>query len=196
MRRCLAGLLLALTACEPPLPDPWPPVAPEENDAGVTRVRVVADGAGFLATVNATDTRLWVGLDLDAASEASFEPPAWDLAFNRFHVRARGGASGDGGVMVAILKDVTFEAVTVAPVDGYLEDLPDGPDDNTDLDTVFEVPEPWYMYELSTHILTPQPWVYVVKSDQQATFKVRLDGYYDGAGTPAVLSVRFARLSD
>jgi len=200
MRLALFSLLL-LTACEPALPTPGPtPVIPDGGtiDGGVPHIMTVADGDALLSTIDAQNSRFWIALDLDDAREVTFESAAWDLAFNRFHVRARGGASGasgDGGVSVAILKDVTFDAVTQIPDGGFAEDQPDGPDDNTDLDTVFEVPEGWYSYDLSTHILTPKPWVYVVKSDDGAFFKVSLERYYDSAGTPAVLTVRFSRLS-
>jgi hypothetical protein len=196
MRPALLTLLL-LTACEPALPDPGPPaVVPDGGaDAGPTNIITVAEGSSFVSTIDAQNSSFWIGLDLDTGREATFEPPAWNLAFNRFHIRARGGASGDGGVVAAIIKDVTFVQVTEIPDGGFFEDQPDGPDDNTELDTVFEVPDAWYSYELQTHILTPKPWIYVVKSDDGAFFKVSVERYYDSAGTPAVLTLRFARIS-
>ncbi len=188
--RFLPLLALTLFACEPALPEP----GPEEVDGGVQRIVTRAEGDALVSAIDATNVRTWVALDLDTGEEVTFDPPVWDLAFNRFHIRARGGASGDGDVQVAILKDTTFDAVTQAPADGFMVDQPDGDDENADLDTVFEVPEPWYSYDITTHILTPQPWVYVVKSDEARFYKVVIESYYDGAGTPARLTLRYAPL--
>jgi hypothetical protein len=82
--------------------------------------------------------------------------------------------------------------VTKAPDAGYLEDQPDGPDGNTEFDTVFDNGEVWYSYNVMTHVLTPRPIVYVVRSDERRYFKLVIDGYYDAAGTPAVFSLRWA----
>lgn len=196
MRFIVLASVVALIACEPALPFKSDAGASLTADGGtidagpVIRV-ITVDG---VSKIDASNSRFWVAIDLDTGTEATFEPPEWDLAFNRFHIRARGGASGDGGVQVAVIADAGFDEVTAAPVDGFLEDQPDGPDDNTDLDTVFEVTKAWYSYDLSTHVLTPSPVIYVVKTDQGAFFKVGVTGYYDSAGTPGILTLRSERL--
>lgn len=90
MRTALFSLLL-LTACEPALPEPGPlPVIPDGGtlDGGVPHIVTTADGDALVSTIDAQNSRYWSALDLDTASEVPFELPAWDLAFNRFHVRA------------------------------------------------------------------------------------------------------------
>ena len=42
------------------------------------------------------------------------------------------------------------------------------------------------------HTLTPRNIVYVIHSDRGAYFKLKIDGYYDEAGTPAIITLRYA----
>ena len=191
--RVLVLVGFGLAACEPALPDPWP--RPQEDAGTAAKVVTVAEGAANLSRVDAMSDDTFTALDLDTGAEVPFEPAAWDLAFQRFHIRARGGASGGGGVQVAPLEGTAFDAVTAAPASGWLEDQPDGPDANADLDTVFETAASWYTYDVMTHALTPAPTTYVVRSDQGDHFKVRVEGYYDTAGTPASFTVRWARIA-
>jgi hypothetical protein len=199
--RALLPLLVLCAACEPKLPDGWPHdggavIDDAGVDAGPKRYfTFTPDGGGFSVLVDAMYSDRWSAVDLDVPLEVPFELDGWDLAFQRFHIRARGGASGDGGVQIAVVYDAGYEQVTRAPDGPWLEDQPDGPDDNTDIDTVFEKGEVWYDYDPMWHTLTPRPLVYVVKSDQGAYFKLKIDGYYDTAGTPALITLRCATIA-
>ena len=196
----LLGLpVLLLCACEPALPDGWLTrdaggmgTSDAGVDAGVRYVTFTPDGGGFAVVVDAMYSDRWTSVDLDGPLEVPFDGDAWDLAFQRFHIRARGGASGDGGVQVAVVYDAGYDAVTRSPSGPWLEDQPDGPDENPDLDTVFDKGETWFEYEGMFHTLTPRPLVYVVKTDRGGYFKLKIDGYYDRSGTPAVIRLRFA----
>lgn len=194
--RLLAPVLL-LCACEPKLPDGWPHDGGTVGDAGADAgpMRYVAftgtgDG-GYALVLDSQYSNRWTAIDLDRALEVPFEEDRWDLAFQRFHIRARGGASGDGGVAVSFV-DAGYAAVTQAPPGPWLEDLPDGDDENMDLDTVFDKAAVWYEYDEMFHSLTPRPLVYLIRSDQGAYFKLKLDGYYDSHGTPAIFTLRYA----
>ena len=196
-RFVLLLLLLTTLGCERLELTPEPEVdAGVLVDGGTSRPRFVttAFDGGFLTIAQATDEVNFIAFDLDHAEEAPFVDEKWDLAFRRQRVRLRGGANGDGGVAAVPLVDAGFSEVTTAPDAGYLVDLPDGPDDNTEPDTVFENAETWYSYNPMTHVLTPRPIVYVVKSDEGQFFKVSLGAYYDKAGTPAVLELRWAKV--
>ena len=193
MRRLLFTALLSVAACEPALPLPGPD-AGVPIDGGTPMITFATDAGVTVAKIDAVENKLWAALDLDRPAEVPFADDQWDLAFQRFHIRARGGASGDGGVQVAIISDAGFDEVVAAPAGPWFEDQPDGPDDNADLDTVFEKVDVWYAYDPMFHTLTPQPLIYVVRSDRGALFKLQLLGYYDRAGTPGNLTLRFARL--
>jgi hypothetical protein len=198
MRTLLLFCFVLVAGCErlELTPDEVPP-----SDAGTAAdggllpppavVSVPFDG-GVRTTVRAVSSEAFVAFDLDRGVEVPFAEHRWDLAFRRQRVRLRGGVSGDGGVVAAPLVDAGFDAVTRAPDGGYLEDQPDGPDGNTEFDTVFDNAEVWYSYNVMTHVLTPRPIVYAIRSDEQRYFKLVIDGYYDAAGTPAVFSLRWA----
>lgn len=197
----LSLLLFTLAACEPPLPQPDPTSDGGDTgeltaDGGVPRITTRVEGDVSVSLVNAMGDDTFAALDLDTGAEVPFVDAAWDLAFQRFHVRTRGGVNGSGGVKVAPLEGADFDAVTVAPVDGWLEDQPDGEEDeNKDPDTVFETASPWYTYSTTTHVLSPTGTIYAVRSDLGAYFKVRLEGYYDSAGTPGNITVRWAPIA-
>jgi hypothetical protein len=195
--RHAAALLLSgwVVACGPDLqpepgdpPDDTPPENPQD-----THLRHVDNGDGtFTTTVDATSQTEWIGLDLDTRRQESAATDAkWDVAFQRFHVRSRGGSSGTGGVEVALVPGTDLAKVSQAPQAGYAVDAVDGEDTDTNPDTPFEVGEGWYSYDLATHKLSPRSQVYVVRSDAGAYFKLQFTGYYDAAGTPAMLQLRW-----
>ncbi|RKG99278.1 hypothetical protein D7X74_39540 [Corallococcus sp. CA047B] len=200
-RACAALLVAGLSsACGDDLqPQPGPedeedPVVHPEDSANLKH-QDNGDGS-FTSVINATEPALWVGLDLDTGKEVSAtEDAAWDLAFQRFVVKSRGGVSGTGGVQVALLTDTSFAALTQAPSTGWSTDAADGDDTDTTLDTVFNTAGGWYLYDLKFHTLTPRAQLYVVRSDQGAYFKVELLSYYDDAGSPANLKLRWAKVA-
>lgn len=199
-RACAALLLAGLsTACgddlqpQPGPQDPDPIVTPQ--DGANLKHQDNGDGS-FTTVVDATDTTAWVGMDLDSGKQVSAADDAlWDLAFQRYTVKSRGGVSGTGGVQVAIVQGTTFAALTQAPASGYLTDAPDGDDVGDSPDTVFNVGDGWYVYDLKFHTLTPRPQLYVVRSDQGTYFKVELKSYYDAVGTPAMLKLLWAKVA-
>ncbi|RKH59663.1 HmuY family protein [Corallococcus aberystwythensis] len=200
-RACAALLLAGLsTACGDDL-QPTPGPEEEENpaitpqDGAHLKHQAHGDGS-FTSVVNATDGAVWVGLDLDTGKEVSAtEDAVWDLAFQRYTVKARGGVSGTGGVQVAIVPGTTFAALTQAPASGYVTDAADGADTGDSPDTVFNAGDGWYVYDLPTHTLTPRPRLYVVRSDSGTYFKVEVQSYYDAAGTPAMMKLLWAKVA-
>ncbi|RKG98258.1 hypothetical protein D7V97_33225 [Corallococcus sp. CA053C] len=200
-RACAALLVAGLSAaCGDDLqPQPGPeeeedPVVHPEDSANLKH-QDNGDGS-FTSVVNATEPTLWVGLDLDTGKEVSAaEDTAWDLAFQRFVVKSRGGVSGTGSVQVAVLAGTSFGQLTQAPATGWTTDAADGDDVDTTPDTVFNASGGWYLYDLQFHTLTPRPQLYVVRSDQGAYFKVELLSYYDAAGTPANVKLHWAKVT-
>jgi hypothetical protein len=199
-RACAALLAASLaTACGDDLqPTPGPEdqdpiIHPEDGDKLTHQDN--GDGS-FTSVVNATDAALWVGLDLDTGKQVdAAQDTLWDLAFQRYTVKSRGGVSGTGGVQVAVVTGTTFAALTQAPATGYLTDAPDGDDVGDAPDTVFNVGDGWYIYDIKFHTLTPRPNLYVVRSDEGTYFKVEMLSYYSDAGTPANLKLKWAKVA-
>ncbi|NOK39030.1 hypothetical protein HMI49_38175 [Corallococcus exercitus] len=197
-----AALLLAglATACGDDLqPTPGPgedenPVVTPQDGANLKH-QDNGDGT-FTSVVDATDPAAWVAMDLDSGKQVSAtEDALWDLAFQRYTVKTRGGVSGTGGVRVAIVPGTSFAALTQAPASGYVTDAADGSDTGDSPDTVFNAGDGWYSYDLQFHTLTPRAQLYVVRSDAGAYFKVQVQSYYDAAGTPAMLKLLWAKVA-
>jgi len=170
-----------LTGClMPSLEDTLDP-GPEVEEG-----RIVAEGGLIELVVDATDYDEFVALDLDAIEWVETSDPSWDLAFRRFEVDLQEGLEG------VVLDEVAFDDVTEVPVDGWLVDLPDADDDG--------VPEyvfaDWYDYDFDSHTLSPADRTYVVVTTEGAHFKVAFDDYYDEAGTPARIAMRFGQLGE
>ncbi len=190
--------LTLLLACNSLEPDP--------GDPTLTGVVVTDEGGGvYRLDVDASDEASWVLFDFATRSAGSGD--AWDVGFRRFLVKTNGGVSGEGGVRVAAVTGTTFDALTRAPVDGWTEDQPgedaptDKPDEilESDIDHAFNQPNDvsengWYDYDPTDHTLSAAAVVYVVEARDSKFYKVAFDRYYDDAGSPAILSLRFGEV--
>lgn len=195
----LVAAAFGLGACGTIEPQP-PGDTPDGGEIPKTeRIEFTAEAAGvFVAEVDAHVEDEWVYLDLETAKEVTPTDPAhdqvWDLAFSRFLVRTNGGISGAGNGAAARVSG-GFDAVTVAPSTGYLEDAEDSADEGEDPDYAFHAGDAWYAYDVATHRLDPRDVVYVVRTPEGHSFKVRMLGYYDDAGSSGHPSLRFAPVS-
>ncbi len=167
---------------------------PPEGMVGPDVNSTPREGGGQVSTVDSTDEELWVYFDFETGTQLQLQDPdmdtRWDVAFRRFHIASNGGVSGQGGVEVAVVEQ-PFDSVTTAPPDGWLEDAPDGDDDNEDPDYVMR---DWYDYNFMTHVLTPQDETYVVRTGDGNVFKVAIQDYYDDAGSSGHLTIAWAAL--
>lgn len=196
MRRAAWIMAVAWAGCAPDL-------APEGTpDAGAPDAAITVGETTI--TIDATETGAWRYLDLESGELVVPADPvasgAWDLGLSRFSVITNGGVSGTGGCAAARI-DAGWDEVTRAPEDGWIADAPDGAlDDDTGPDTAFnggaESANDWYDYDPSTHRLTPKAdLVFVVRTVEGAFFKLQILDYYDAAGTPAILRLRFAQIT-
>lgn len=189
----LLPLALAAAGCAPSLAPSQPGAgSPAPAAPGLARAEAAADGS-YTLRVDATSSSAWTALDLDAQALVADGAPGWDLAFQRMNVKSNGGVSGSGGVKVARLA-APFDAVTAPPTEGFATDAADGPDEGTAPDYAFSTSDPWYDYNVNTHILTPKAVTYVVLSTEGKAFKLEFKKYYDDAGTSGYPTVRFAAL--
>jgi len=147
-----------------------------------------ADGSST-TLINSTSTSEWIYIDIADFTESEESGP-WDIRFQRFHISVNGGATGSGGVDAAPL-DVAFDAVSVAPTSGWISDA--DTDGNGTIEYAFEQGDGWYDYNVETHVLTPKPLVWVVRSADK-TIKLQLKKYYDTAGTAGWFTVTWRAL--
>jgi hypothetical protein len=187
-------LLLSLSGCSQDL------VATDNGDAGpdILPITTEISDDDFITSVDATDRMAWRYFDLESSSEVfpavAGDSIEWDLAFQRFRIQTNGGSSGIGGTEVAIVRERPFEEVTSAPVAPYVQDALDGDDENTDPDFAFLAGEGWYSYDEGSHILSPRPIVFVIRTPESRFFKVQVLDYYDQSGTSGHLTFRWAEI--
>lgn len=138
---------------------------------------------GLFTRVQAHDAETWVYLDLDTGLEVTPTSPedddVWDVAFRRSNIATNGGVTGTGGVVVASVP-MELAEVTSPPLEGYVSDLVDSDDEDTLPDYAFRN---WYLYDVETHVLTPAPITYVVRTTSGAHIALRIASYYDAVGT-------------
>jgi hypothetical protein len=154
----------------------------------------VDEGDGtLLTTIDATSETEWVHLRLADGQQVDVDDPlaedaGWDLGFLRFHVKLAGGISGSAGVEAAPIEGVRLHDVSAAPSEGWLTDAPDGDDDNEDPDYALR---DWYAYDPMTHVLTPHDTVWAIRTGDGSLYALRIEGYYDDAGTSGHMQFRW-----
>jgi hypothetical protein len=158
-------------------PDPASPVGTVRN----------ADGT-YTTTVDATSSTAWTWIDLDAGGAVAEDGP-WDVGAQRFHLRVNGAA----GVEIAIATG-DFAAITAMPAAGWRSDVPDRDGDGVD-ELAFEQDGGWYDYDPASHVLTPRPLVWAIKTGGGHAIKLAIESYYDGVGTAGHFTLRWAPLS-
>ncbi len=177
-----AALMALGLACDSSIA-PGDEGGPIEGNAGPNIDHEIV-GDATLTKVDASDEASWIFLDFESGQQVEVEnhgdDASWDLAFQRFHIMSNGGASGSGGVEVAKVEGAGFDEVTSAPAEGWESDAPDGDDDDMLNDFVFG---DWYDYNPMTHVLTPAPRVYVVRSVEGQAYKIEIQDYYSETGT-------------
>jgi hypothetical protein len=212
LKLVLAMLLSAAGACASKLKPKGDdkPDAGAASDAGDTDRDAVLDGGipvrtgkfktsedkgSLLTSVDATDQYGWQQFDLDTG-QSSTDDAAWDLGFQRFKIHTNGGATGSGGVFVVQLKGQSYDALEKAPDMGFAADRPDSVGDagdaDSDPDNVFNSDtDDWYDYNVNTHELSPMDITYVIASTDKRFYKLKIEAYYDNAGTPAQIKFRW-----
>jgi len=169
-----------------PRPAGRPPTAlvPDSEPVGLVRDRTI--------TIDARSDARWVRLDLSTGGEvAADEDRAWDLAVRRFQVIVNGGPGFAGEAGVLSLHGVSFDEVLEAPPEGYgTSEVSAGGDTTTVL------LEDWYDYSFFSHLLTPSPTVFVLRTADGRFAKFEFLDYYCPGADPGCVTLRYAYQGD
>lgn len=123
-------------------------------------------------TLDASDPDRWVFFDFSRGAPIDDpDPTVWDLAFRRFNVMVNGGDgfAGQGGALA--LDAASLDSIEAVPAYGYV--LTDARRDSTN-----PAIERWYDYGFTSHLLTPKPRVYAVRTADGRYAAVRFVSYY------------------
>jgi hypothetical protein len=178
-----ATTLVVLSVRRPPVPM-YAPTPPSPRDAGRALV------GPRLYTVDATRPQEWRYFSFRFGSVlAEAGPTDWDLAFRRYQVIANGGPrfAGRGGVVD--LGRVAFPDVASVPASGY--QATEG-----DVDPRNPALAGWYSYSYFSHVLSPRPRVWAVRSADGRYAKVEFVSYYCPGGQPGCVTFRYVFQGD
>ena len=179
----VAVALVALTLRQPEVPT-YPPTPLGANDAGRTLV------GPRLYTVDATSGDRWRYFSFRLGSVVDDGAgTGWDLAFRRYQIIANGGPGFFGRAGIRDLGAVRFDDVHAVPAAGYQEN--EG------------TPDPrnpaiagWYSYGFFSHVLSPRPHVWAVRTADGRYAKMEILAYYCPGSTPGCLTFRYVFQGD
>jgi heme-binding HmuY-like protein len=172
-----AGVFVALTLQAPSVPT-YAPTPPAVLEAGLGLVGPI------LYTVDASAPDVWRYFSFRAGSVVdSPGPRGWDLAFRRYSIIA-----GDG-VGIRDLGETRLEDVRAVPVDGYVANEQRGDPRNPAIAS-------WYDYGYFSHVLSPKPHVWAVRTADGRYAKLEIVGYYCSGGRPGCPTFRYVYQGD
>jgi hypothetical protein len=179
----VAVAFVALTLRQPNV-ETFAPTTPAPRDAGAGLVGPV------VYTVDATDPEQWrhfsfrVGAVVDERSGTE-----WDLAFRRYQVIANGGPSYQGTGGIVDLGEVGFDGVRTLPATGYqvTETRPDPHNPAI---------AGWYTYGFFSHVLSPKPRVWGVRTADGRYAKIEIVSYYCPGARPGCVTFRYVYQGD
>ncbi len=110
------------------------------------------------------------------------DPLGWDLAFRRFTILANGGPdfAGQGGIID--LGVTSLDSLATVPTNGYVVNTPGSDVSNT-------ATAQWYEYSWTSHVLSPKPKVFAVRTADSRYAVFQILSYYcptAQAGCPTI----------
>lgn len=179
----IVAAALVVGTLDRPEPPTWAPTPAAPAEVGDTLV------GPRVYTVDATDPERWRFFDFSRGSVVDRpDPREWDLAFRRNEIVVNGGdLQGDGGVIA--LEDTDFEAVRDVPEEGYVGSV-------VTRDTTSPGIGKWYDYGFTSHLLTPRPVVYAVRTADGRYAKAEVLGYYCPGARAGCVTMRYVYQGD
>ncbi len=112
------------------------------------------------------------------------DPLGWDLAFRRFTILANGGPdfAGQGGILD--LGITSLDSLTAVPTSGYAVNTP-GPEVKNAATTE------WYDYSWTSHVLSPKPNVFAVRTADGRYAVFQILSYYCPAAQAGCTTIRY-----
>lgn len=166
-------------------------IAPQGDDTG--GASQVAAGEAVIDATSETD---WVYLDLGGGQVVRPADPddsaEWDLGFRRYKVKINGGISGTADMAVVPFFETPYSTELEAPTEGWVTDQADA---DADGDPEYAL-DTWFAYDADTHQVTPADVIYVVRDAASDLAKLQFLAYYDDAGSPGYIHLRWGALAE
>ena len=175
----VAAVVMVATSLRRPEPPSFAPTVAEPEEVEEARVGPVT------FTVDSSDPERWIFFDFSRGAVVEAPGPlGWDLAIRRFEIIANGGEGFQGVGGAADLGAVAFDSVRSAPAEGWAVT-------QARRDSVNEALSGWYDYGFASHLLTPKPRVYAVRTADGRYAKLEILSYYCPGALPGCLTFRY-----
>jgi hypothetical protein len=132
-----------------------------------------------LYTVDATAADTWRRFSFGLGSVVDASAQGWDLAFRRYAVVAGPGAG------ILDLGEQRFDEVRTVPTTGYQANEGKADPRNPAI-------AGWYDYGFFSHVLSPRPRVWAVRTADGRYAKLEMVGYYCPGAQPGCVTFRYA----
>ena len=111
-------------------------------------------------------------------------PLGWDLAFQRFTILVNGGPdyAGQGGILD--LGITSLDSLTTVPTNGYAVNTPGREVSNA-------ATAQWYEYSWTSHLLSPKPKVFAVRTADGRYAVFQILSYYCPAAQAGCTTIRY-----
>jgi len=173
----VAVTLVALTLRPADVPT-YPPTPPAPREVGRAPVGPV------LYTVDATAPDAWRHFSFRLGSVVETAgSPHWDLGFRRYAIIAGPGAG------ILDLGERRFDEVRTVPATGYQPNEGAADPRNPAI-------AGWYRYGFFSHVLSPRPRVWAVRTADGRYAKLEIVGYYCPGPQPGCVTFRYAYQGD
>lgn len=141
-------------------------------------------------TLDASAEGPWVFFDFSRGAVVQQPGPLdWDIAFRRFNVTVNGGAGFAGDGAVADLGPVAFDSVLAAPAAGWVRS-------DARRDSANAAIARWYEYGFTSHLLTPKPRTYALRTADGRFAKLRFLSYYCPGAQPGCITFEYVYQGD
>lgn len=180
------ALALVVASLRRPQPPTFAPTPRRPRPVGDSLVR------DRVVTVDARRSDRWVRFDFSRGSAVGgAEGAGWDLAFRRFRMVVNGGPAFPGRGGVVDLGEVPFDSVGSAPARGYA-----GTERKEGGEPRQATLEDWYQYDFFSHLLSPRPRTYAVRTADGRYAKVRFLSYYCPGTEAGCVTFRYTYRGD
>jgi len=169
----VAIVLVALTLRHPDVVT-YPPTVAPPRDVGRALVGPV------LYTLDARSAEAWRHFSFRLGSVVD---GAGDLAFKRYAIVAGPGAA------IVDLGETTLDQVSAVPAEGYVANEGAAEPRNPAIAS-------WYSYGFFTHVLSPRPRVWAVRTADGRYAKLEMVGYYCPGPQPGCPTFRYVYQGD
>ncbi|MGH7419634.1 MAG: HmuY family protein, partial [Candidatus Rokuibacteriota bacterium] len=155
----------------------YAPTSPAPRDLGRALVGPV------LYTVDATAPEAWRRFSFRLGSVVEDGGHDWDMAFRRYAIIAGPGAG------ILDLGERRFDEVRTVPAEGYQANEGAAEPRNPAI-------AGWYHYGFFSHVLSPKPRVWAVRTADGRYAKLEMLGYYCPGSRPGCVTFRYAYRGD